>query len=118
MAKILEVGDFIYDDNRTPHNRYEVTAVTAKMCTIVNKSTGKTAKAKRQPDADGRYALHGIYGWGWMPDVKAKQYYLEYMNKVQEQNRVTKMQNQMYHVKWREIPAEKLDLITKILNNQ
>jgi len=118
MSKILEVGDFIYDDNRTPHNRYEVTSVTAKMCTIVNKSTGAKSKAKREPDSTGRYTLHAIGNYGWMPDVKAKQYYLEYVNRLKEENRITKMQNQMYHVKWREVSPEKLDLITKILNNQ
>jgi hypothetical protein len=116
MAKILEVGDFIYDDNKTPHNRYEVTAVTAKMCTAVSKKGNKTVKVKREPDTYGRYNFHGDYGGGYIANAEAQKYYWDYVKKENEENKVRNMQYKLRHnTKWDEVPAEKLEAIIKIL---
>ena len=115
MAKILEVGDLIYDDNRTPHNRYEVIAVTAKMCTVVNSSTREKYKAVREPHKHGFYNIHNVGHWAFLGDADAEKYYQQTIMKEKEYNRIAKLQNQMYHIKWREVPAEKLEAIIKIL---
>ena len=115
MAKILEVGDFIYNDPKKPNQRYEVTACTAKMCTVYDKRTGTTAKAKREPNEYGAYALHGVYGYGFIVEADAYWYYSNFVKQENEKNRITKLQNKMFNIAWREIPAEKLDAIIKIL---
>ena len=115
MANTLEVGDFIYDNKTTPHNRYEVTAVTDKMCTLINSSTNQKYKAVRKPDNYGFYKIHNVGHWGFEGGEDAEKYYQETIAKEKERNRIAKMQNKMFNIKWREVSAEKIEAIIKIL---
>jgi hypothetical protein len=115
MAKILEVGDMIYNHKITPTIRYLVEAVTSKMCTLVDSRTNEKYKCVREPDKFGFYKIHNVGHWGFWGDVDAEKYYQETISKEKERNRIAKMQNQMYNIKWREVPAEKLEAIIKIL---
>ena len=117
MSKILEVGDFIYNDRKRPNSRYEVIEVTAKMCTARNKRNNQTVKAKREPDDYGKYNFHGTYGGGYIADEEAEKYYWNFIREDNERIKVEKMRYKLRHdTKWGEVSPEKLEAIINILN--
>ena len=115
MAKILEVGDVIYNHKLAPTKKYIVEAVTSKMCTLVDSRTNEKYKAVRTPDKLGFYTIHNVGHWGVWGDVDAEKYYQHIILKEKESTRIAKIQNKMFNIKWREVPAEKLEAIIKIL---